>query len=230
MTTASDAQDVVPLAASVVLPVTRTTVATLRRSSSQVTPTRTLILSEHEHREVTPVRIVVTEESLANRPRSNQRTRTPRRYESPLDPDAFRRVADDRGEEGDGAHVRIISVGNRGTDRARPISEVPLVSCPSTTTLVPPFPLGFSQKVSLSLSLLFCFFSLRHIQSHKQGPSHRKVRRWRNDRFDDLASEVAQDKGHGSAAADALRRAKDKAHLYRDIVNFRDMSPDPLTR
>lgn len=32
------------------------------------------------------------------------------------------------------------------------------------------------------------------------------------------------------AAAEALRRAKDRAHLYRDVVNFRDMSPDPLTR
>jgi hypothetical protein len=33
----------------------------------------------------------VTYESLARRPRSNPRTRTPMRYESPLNPDAFRR-------------------------------------------------------------------------------------------------------------------------------------------
>lgn len=33
----------------------------------------------------------ITYESLARRPRSNQRTRTPMRYESPLNPDAFRR-------------------------------------------------------------------------------------------------------------------------------------------
>ena len=66
-----------------------------------------------------------------------------------------------------------------------------------------------------------------YVQSRKQGPSHRKVRRWRNEHFDDLASEMASD--HGKAA-DALRKAKEKAHLYRDIVNFREMTDDALTR
>jgi hypothetical protein len=33
----------------------------------------------------------VSPASLARRPRSNQRTRTPMRYESPVNPDAFRR-------------------------------------------------------------------------------------------------------------------------------------------
>lgn len=104
-------------------------VAVLRRSSSHVTPTRTLRLSEQEHREVTPVR--VTQEYL-ERPRSNQRTRTPRRYESPMDPDAFRRTSpannnNDHNNEAPATRI-LIHTGDRGTDRTRPISEVPLVS------------------------------------------------------------------------------------------------------
>ena len=54
-------------------------VATLRRSSSHVTPTRTLHLSEHESTAAGPpiaANVVLTH---AARPRSNQRTRTPRR-------------------------------------------------------------------------------------------------------------------------------------------------------
>ena len=42
-------------------------------------------------RETTPNRHRVTIASLTRRPRSNPRTRTPMRYESPLDPEAFRR-------------------------------------------------------------------------------------------------------------------------------------------
>jgi hypothetical protein len=66
-------------------------VASLRRSNAQVNPTRTLSLSEAEHssRESTPVRVSI--DSLSRRPRSNPRVRTPMRYESPLDPDEFRR-------------------------------------------------------------------------------------------------------------------------------------------
>lgn len=66
-------------------------VASLRRSNAQTNPTRTLALSEAERssRENTPVR--VSAESLSRRPRSNPRSRTPMRYESPLDPDQFRR-------------------------------------------------------------------------------------------------------------------------------------------
>jgi hypothetical protein len=66
-------------------------VASLRRSNAQVNPTRTLSLSEAEHssRESTPVRVSM--DSLSRRPRSNPRVRTPMRYESPLDPDEFRR-------------------------------------------------------------------------------------------------------------------------------------------
>jgi hypothetical protein len=55
-------------------------VATLRRSNSHVTPTRTLRLSESE---LTPVRTREQDATAvlrhAQRPRSNQRNRTPRR-------------------------------------------------------------------------------------------------------------------------------------------------------
>ena len=65
-------------------------VATLRRSSpSHHSPTRVLQLTEQEHMPA-PVRRI-TIESLQQRPRSNQRNRTPLRNESPLDPDEFRR-------------------------------------------------------------------------------------------------------------------------------------------
>jgi hypothetical protein len=74
------------------LPSPRLTVAALRRSSPSNYPvTRTLRLSEAEHssRESTPLH--VTLEDLSMRPRSNPRSRTPMRLESPLNPNEFRR-------------------------------------------------------------------------------------------------------------------------------------------
>jgi len=75
---------------------TTLSVESLRRSSSnQHDPTRTLRLTEQEHssRENTPLRVTI--ESLSSRPRSNPRTRTPLRYESPVDPDEFRSLHSD---------------------------------------------------------------------------------------------------------------------------------------
>jgi len=71
------------------------TVASLRRSSSHVTPTRTLVLSERERQKQAAAARVVSPLQIPHRPRSNQRTRTPRggRYESPMDPAAFRRTS-----------------------------------------------------------------------------------------------------------------------------------------
>jgi hypothetical protein len=66
--------------------------AALRRSSSlnKGNPTRTLRItaSEKSSRDNTPTPMYV--EELTNRPRSNPRARTPMRYESPLQNDAFR--------------------------------------------------------------------------------------------------------------------------------------------
>jgi hypothetical protein len=72
----------------------------------------------------------------------------------------------------------------------------------------------------LSVDFLF------QLQSRKQGPSVRKVRRWKNDTL-----ESALDGMDGRKAVDALRKAKEKAHLYRDIINFQEISAnDPWKR
>ena len=92
-----------PLAVRLSSPtVPRLSVAALRRSSPHTTPTRTLQLSEQEIHQAEANDTVphgrqrrVTLESLMQRPRSNQRNRTPRRTESPLDPDEFRRTSTD---------------------------------------------------------------------------------------------------------------------------------------
>ena len=51
-------------------------------------------------------------------------------------------------------------------------------------------------------------------KSTRQGPSHRKIRRWNNDHFNKLAAELQSHR-----AAEALRNAHEDAHLYRDIIN-----------
>jgi hypothetical protein len=104
------------------------TVDSLRRSSPaaarRVTPTRILRLTEAEHQQqvresaggTSPFRLLLTAESLSNRPRSNPRNRTPRRYESPLDPDEFRLRRDQDGEgdahanENNGQQPRRITI------------------------------------------------------------------------------------------------------------------------
>jgi hypothetical protein len=76
-------------------------VASLRRSSSHHTPTRTLHLSEQEHsasnnansNNISPLRVMEVVLALSDRPRSNQRTRTPMRHESPAHPDELRAVS-----------------------------------------------------------------------------------------------------------------------------------------
>lgn len=52
-------------------------------------------------------------------------------------------------------------------------------------------------------------------KSHKQGPSHRKVRRWNNDNFVNLAKEV----GGSNKAAQALLRGHAHAGYYRSILS-----------
>lgn len=64
-----------------------------RHASPYLSPAlrSSLLAASPNSRETTPNRHRVTVESLLRRPRSNQRNRTPSRYESPLDPAAFRR-------------------------------------------------------------------------------------------------------------------------------------------
>jgi hypothetical protein len=63
---------------------------------------------QQSSRENTPVRVSI--ESLSRRPRSNPRSRTPMRYESPLDPGEFRReslVSDESSPANEGRRVTI---------------------------------------------------------------------------------------------------------------------------
>jgi hypothetical protein len=53
-------------------------------------------------------------------------------------------------------------------------------------------------------------------KSHKQGPSHRKSRRWNNDHFGSLASELASS---SRAVASVLSKAQADAHLYKEIYD-----------
>lgn len=57
-------------------------------------------------------------------------------------------------------------------------------------------------------------------KSRKQGPSHRKIRRWNNDHFESLASEMTRS-GYVTAA-EVLLRAKEEAHLHRSIYDPSD--------
>ena len=59
------------------------------------------------------------------------------------------------------------------------------------------------------------------MKSNKQGPSHRKVRRWNNDNFVHLAAELYKNhdgsRGNGKAAAHALLKGHAHAAHYRSI-------------
>jgi hypothetical protein len=79
-------------------------VNSLRRASPIHSPTRTLRITEAEHssRDTTPVSLAA--DALVRRPRSNPRSRIPMRYESPLNPDEFRR--EDTNEEEDSPSIR----------------------------------------------------------------------------------------------------------------------------
>lgn len=114
-------------------------VEALRRSSPHVTPSRTLRLSEAEHalssREgPSPLRVAI--EALSNRPRSNPRNRTPRRYESPLNPDEFRRVSvSDEYAETAGIEVPPLEDQPLGSSGPRRITIRPLAGSAVGTTV-----------------------------------------------------------------------------------------------
>ena len=83
-------------------------------------------------RESTPtMERVLSYESLSTRPRSNPRTRTPMRYESPLNSDAFRTLTID--EEAAGA----ARSGSRGRVEGRRVTVRPLAGAAVGTVLAP---------------------------------------------------------------------------------------------
>jgi hypothetical protein len=212
---------------------TMLSVNSLRRASPIHSPTRTLRITEAEHssRDTTPVSLAA--DALVRRPRSNPRSRIPMRYESPLNPDEFRReslVLDE--DEDDSPSIRHeahrISI--------RPTAGRPVGTVVSTTrvSLCCWRSLGcrsFSFVLTVS-------FSLRQIheeravtpKSRKQGLSHRKARRWNNDNFVRLANEIANSSRRGHIAAEVLLRGQEDAHLYRDVYDPKDHRSAGMSR
>jgi hypothetical protein len=66
--------------------------------------------------------------------------------------------------------------------------------------------------------------------SSKQGPSHRKVRRWNNDNFIGIASEIAKASSRGPAVAEALLKAQADAPLYLAVYSPDDCPPSAVSR
>lgn len=189
-------------------PASTLSVASLRRTSPLHTPTRTLRLTEAEHLARNAGPPPVTLASLASRPRSNPRSRTPMRYESPLNPDEFRRepltTAAEQQEQSstpEGGSRRIITI--------RPSAGLAVGSIAATR---------IDEKRATAT------------KSRKQGPSHRKVRRWNNDHFVGLATEIAKSSREGHIAAEVLLRAHDDAHLYRDVYDPSEHRSDQMNR
>ncbi|GAX09438.1 hypothetical protein FisN_6Lh186 [Fistulifera solaris] len=151
------------------------TVDTLRRSSP-LHPSRTLRISEVEAQASTTVIL-----DTSRRPRSNPRVRTPMRYESPLDPDEFRRRPEEDNRMGLSAGHPVGAMTNRIPEE-------------------------------------------RPAKSRKQGPSHRKIRRWNNDKFHRIAHELK-----GTKAADVLMQGEAE-HRYRTILDPELHQSKQLTR
>jgi hypothetical protein len=164
--------------------------AALKRASSLNTgfPTRTLriTVSEQSSRDNTPNPITI--EDLVNRPRSNPRLRTPMRYESPLESDAFRIIPPSVvREESTRITIRPSAGAAVGSIARRPANH--------------------ESGVVKS-------------KSAKQGPSQRKIRRWRNENFVGLAAELSSSRG--AMAAEVLLKAHRDAHLYRSVYDPND--------
>lgn len=171
--------------------------AALRRSASLNTgnhPTRTLRItaSEKSSRDNTPT--PVSAEDLSRRPRSNPRSRTPMRYESPLEHGAFR--ADRRSpvrEEGE--ETRRVTIRPLLGNTAAAVGDVARSSTIREGS-------GPAKP-----------------RSSKQGPSQRKIHRWNNEHFAGLAAEISSSSVRGMVAADVLLKAARDAHLYRSIYD-----------
>ena len=56
------------------------------------------------------------------------------------------------------------------------------------------------------------------VKSKKQGPSHRKARRWNNDNFVNLAAELSSSKGSASAV-EALLKGSAEASKHRSVLD-----------
>jgi hypothetical protein len=171
------------------------------------TPTRTLRLTHQEQsssRDPTP-------SEIANR---SPRPRTPRqRLESPLDHDALRRG----GGRGDDAVV-VAEEDDRRTTAQRVT-----IRLNAGMGVGERAPMAARNRPTLSNNNIAEGGPLE--PSAKQGPSHRKVRRWNNDRLADLDLTSAKVKS-------IYAKARSEAHLYRAVYNPNEdcQRSDALTR
>jgi hypothetical protein len=112
------------------------------------------------------------------------------RFESPLDPDSFREPYPSP-ERFESRRVTIRPFAGHA------IGTVPRSSVASST--IP---------------------EQNRNKSRKQGPSHRKVRRWNNEHFTNLAAEIQSLRG--VAAAEVLLQAQKDAPLYRSVYDSQE--------
>ena len=186
--------------------------ALFRQSSSNLntgTPTRTLRLTAHEQQRLqssssrtssTPF-VAYTRDELAQRPRSNPRSRTPMRYESPLEHNAFTTARTREEVSLSSQEQQPESLRSNRRITIRPLAG----SAVGTVPRIHEQPRPATPK------------------SSKQGqPSHRKLRRWNNDKFTGLAAEIASANGR---AADALLKGQSEAHLFRAIYDPHEHQP-----
>jgi len=113
-------------------------------------------------------------------------------------------------------------------DPSLPVSDIAICFRYNGIPL-PPFKIQFREEGRATRVAVGTPTSSR---SGKQGPSHRKVRRWNNDRISSLADEIAKmSSSKSSKAAEVLLIAHRDAHLYRPICDPAEKSEsEPLFR
>ncbi|KAL3906347.1 MAG: hypothetical protein SGARI_004043, partial [Bacillariaceae sp.] len=143
-----------------------------------------------------------------NRPRSNPRNRTPNRA-TEEQPERVERRVSQRQESTEGQRITIrpmagAAVGtNMAGTRIRETSRGVGNGVPSSGTT--------------------------GTRSRKQGPSHRKIRRWNNDNFVNLAAEISN--GRSSlAAAEALLLGSANASKHRSILDPSEHESKAITQ
>jgi hypothetical protein len=162
------------------------------------------------------------------RPRSNPRTRTTTRYISPLQGDAFRIVE----EQPTHGNITIRPSAGRavGTSLRPRTAAVPSVS-PTVDNLSTVHPCTCILTVPRRVSQGGVIAEERPTggKNYKQGPSHRKVRRWNNDNFVNLAAEINSG-NKGGRAAQALLLGQANAAHYHSITNIHDHQSHAMRR
>eukprot|EP00521_Asterionellopsis_glacialis_P006276 CAMPEP_0195281216 /NCGR_PEP_ID=MMETSP0707-20130614/627_1 /TAXON_ID=33640 /ORGANISM="Asterionellopsis glacialis, Strain CCMP134" /LENGTH=586 /DNA_ID=CAMNT_0040340085 /DNA_START=82 /DNA_END=1842 /DNA_ORIENTATION=- len=197
-----------------VLPRSRSNSVTSSIRGSNTTPVRipTPTTSSGRQRSTTPTSASSSlYHSILNRPRSNPRSRTPMRTESPLNANAFRRDSiheDDNDEE---QHPQQQSTAT--THHTIPTAT--LVSTRTGSRSRSRRPLTAGAPVGTTTT------SLRFRQgekSLKQQPSQRKLRRWKNDSVKGLAHEFAKENTKsGMKIAQVYLEAHANASKYKCI-------------